>query len=202
MDYSGCLAFHFAARVGHVEMVKLFLDHGLDSHIKDSAGFTALCWAAAGSREGVVELLLAEEIDLNRYGLNGNGVTALDLAVSSGSLRIVQLLIDGNVDPNLFGHYYGCPLQTAVVNSRTDIVQLLLCAGAKHYVDEHGWSPALCAREFKVPQMLEILPTASIKVPISADFPQPSSWSDKHKLSRLTLANGDLDVIYDTGIDY
>jgi hypothetical protein len=112
----------------------------------------------------------------------------------------VELLIDGNANPNLFSSYYGCPLQTAVVNGRADIVEILLHAGAEQHIDEHGWSPRLCARGFKHPQILDMLPTNSTMDSSAVGLPQPSSWSDKHKSSRLTIDNNHLDVIYERGI--
>jgi hypothetical protein len=126
--------------------------------------------------------------------------TPLQTAVIWGFMEFAQLLIENGADPNIFDPYYGCPLQIALIHGRTDMAEILVRAGATEHVDEHGWTPTLCARESGHIKMLDLFPTACKEDSGLMDFHPPSSWSSKHKSHRLTLANGALDVIHNGGI--
>jgi ankyrin repeat protein len=52
------------------------------------------------------------------------------VAIRAKTENIVKLLLKGNADPNVLGHDYQTPLQTAAFNGSESIVRLLLEANA------------------------------------------------------------------------
>ncbi|KAJ9660139.1 hypothetical protein H2201_007046 [Coniosporium apollinis] len=90
-DDLGRTALSCAAEKGCEEEVKLLLDKGMSTHVKDKAGDTALSWAARGGHEAVVKLLLDHWARLHPE--DGDGCTPLLWAVSGGHRAVAKLLI-------------------------------------------------------------------------------------------------------------
>ncbi len=70
--------------------------------------------------------------------------SALHLAVHSGSVTIVQSLLEKGLDPNITGPKAQTPLHLAAQCNRPELVDLLLRAGAQvtvkpdgHFIDVH-----------------------------------------------------------------
>ena len=84
-------ALFFASEEGHLEIVRLLLDAGVDPNIQeDSAEKTALILASEEGYLEVVRLLLDRGADLNILDEHGN--TALFYASEEGHLEVVELL--------------------------------------------------------------------------------------------------------------
>ncbi|KAK1429628.1 hypothetical protein QVD17_11842 [Tagetes erecta] len=96
---SGFDPFHIAAREGHREIVKIFLDHdpGLSKTVAQSNS-TPLTTAAARGHSSIVDELLAHDPSLV-YVTRSNGKNALHLAARQGHVDIVAALL--KVDPQL-----------------------------------------------------------------------------------------------------
>jgi ankyrin repeat protein len=97
----GRTALHLAAMNGHLEIVKLLLEHGADvnAKTKEGYGYTALHSAASNGHLEIVKLLLEHGADVNaktKYG----GYTALHSATMNGHLEIVKLLLEHGADVN------------------------------------------------------------------------------------------------------
>ncbi|MEE2993560.1 MAG: ankyrin repeat domain-containing protein [Gemmatimonadota bacterium] len=79
-----------AAAPGHIEIVKLLLDHSADVNIKNNVGNTALIDGSRGGHLGIVRLLLNHDQDVDVK--NNAGDTALMDASRRGHVRLVELL--------------------------------------------------------------------------------------------------------------
>jgi len=56
-DNSGLTALMAAAYRGHIDVIRVLLDHGADVSIKDQQGKTALLWAEAQGHADVAQVL-------------------------------------------------------------------------------------------------------------------------------------------------
>jgi pectate lyase len=122
-------SIHVAVRVGDVEIVKAFLEQGIDVNAKDSYGITPLHHASAGDNRDIIELLLENGVDVNAKSKNGR--TALHLAVGFGRKDIVGLLVEKGADVNTKDSQGQTPLQLAEKRKHTEIAELLRKHGAK-----------------------------------------------------------------------
>lgn len=91
-DQHGWTALHRAAFKGHVDVVKLLLDHQFNINMKDEKGYTPLhCAIEAGHKE-VVELLVNRRADINTR-INKGCLTPLALSFTtkhSGIRHVVK----------------------------------------------------------------------------------------------------------------
>jgi len=115
---------HEAART-NVGVVKLLLDKGADVNAQDSAGETALWYAASKGHTDIVRLLLDRGAGVNVK--NYLHRTALVLAVNAD---IAKLLLDKGADLNATDSYGRTPLSYAGIYRRDDVVKTLLDHGA------------------------------------------------------------------------
>ena len=86
----GLCAIHYAARKGHVPVIKLLLRYGSDVNVRAPDGRTALHFAAAYSNKETVRCLLAELADY--YAVDDFKCTALDVARQNGNHKTIQTL--------------------------------------------------------------------------------------------------------------
>lgn len=111
-----------AVLTGDCDLTKRLLDAGAESN----AG-SALWQAAGAGHLKIVRMLLTAGADPNFT--NSAGLTPLYLAADRGYLDVAQALLAGDADPN--GAQQGpAPLWAASANARSDVLKLLLDAGA------------------------------------------------------------------------
>lgn len=135
----GRTALQAAALGGHAALVELLLARGADADAPAArvGGLTALQAAALAGEAAVVEILLRHGgggADVDAPGAVGQshpGGTALHAAAAGGHLGIVRRLLAAGADPNSrAGPRRQTPMQSAHVIGRTDIVDVLVEAGA------------------------------------------------------------------------
>lgn len=85
-----------AIKYGHVAIVQLFLDKGVDINLEDKQGRTPLVYAAENGHVAIVQLLLHKGADINLTDSYG-GRTPLSYAAMKGHKAVVQLLLDEGV---------------------------------------------------------------------------------------------------------
>lgn len=129
------IALTHAANIGHLELVRLLLDHGADPNAP--VWVSALGFAAQSGQVAVVELLLTRGADINaitgRMSGGDEKTTPLSMAVNAGRTQVVSLLLDrGAQSSSLDKHFAGYNLlQLAAFHGHTDTVRLLLDRGFK-----------------------------------------------------------------------
>lgn len=84
-------------------MLKLLLDNGADTEVKDGSGRTALSHAAVSGRPDVAACLLDRGADLE--AMDNTGKTPLVTAVKSGKVDVVRLFLrrGANIDARVKG---------------------------------------------------------------------------------------------------
>ena len=120
-----------AVREGHLEILKLLLQNGVDVNARDNEGNSALLLASGFGRDDIVEFLLDHGADI--YITNCNNATPLHIAAYYGHKKIVNYLLNYNIDINHKSNQgYGCtPLYHATETGDTELVDSLIKYGAK-----------------------------------------------------------------------
>ena len=122
-------ALHFAASIGHFEMVRYLLEQGQDVNAKETSADdpnvnrTALLYAAENGSYLIVNLLLEKGADVNH--LDPEKGTALLLASKNSYLGIVKLLINKGAKHQVW-HIPNLPLHEAVKKGNYPLVSYLL----------------------------------------------------------------------------
>lgn len=130
-------ALMWAAFNEHDAVVRLLLEKGADTEIKDRDQLTALIIVVRQSHKAIVRLLLKKGANFNAK--NKMGRTVLMDAAGPGNAAITQLLLEQGVDVKTQDEFGQTALMVAAIYAREDIVQLLLEKGADvNAKNEHG----------------------------------------------------------------
>jgi ankyrin repeat protein len=122
-----------AARDGDAFTLGQLLQEGVAPDAADKEGFPATAYAIHGGRSDLLESLLLRGADPNYFREGGTSV--LGQSVRSENIACVRVLLRHGANPNGTGKG-DAPLHTAIWHGYTDIVTLLLEAGA----DVEGWN--------------------------------------------------------------
>jgi ankyrin repeat protein len=155
-DKSGSTALCYAAQEGHLEIVKLLLERGVNVNIANEALYTALHLAVLKGHAPIVKLLHDNGAIINVVGSDGS--TTLHTAALNGHESVVRFLLDCGIDPNIPGKDGSTALHCAAQEGHAGIVKLLLQNGASVYVldaaDHTVLEVALSANHPDVVQLL------------------------------------------------
>jgi len=148
-------SIHVAAAVGNIEAVKQHLAAGTD--VQDEGDWTPLHHAAYNGHKEIVELLIANDADVNAKEIARQ--TPLHVAAYNGHKEIVELLIDAGADvnakPTLFGWV---PLHNAVRGGQKEVAELLIASDADvNAKDDDGGTPLDLAIKFKNTETADLL---------------------------------------------
>ncbi|XP_033926685.1 DNA-binding protein RFXANK [Melopsittacus undulatus] len=152
------LSIHQLAAQGELSQLKEHLRKGENLVNKpDERGFTPLIWAAAfGEIETVRHLL---EWGADPHALAKERESALSLASMGGYTDIVTMLLERNVDINIYDWNGGTPLLYAVRGNHVKCVEALLARGADLTEEaDSGYTPmdlAVALGHKKVQQVME-----------------------------------------------
>jgi ankyrin repeat protein len=126
-----------AAYEGHLEIVEMLLDFGVDIEANDEyAGGTPLMLAAQKGQNAVVQLLRQQQADILAVGKRGE--TVLIGATRSGSSSLVEELLDQGADPQASDFFDSTALHSIGGPDRDNIVDKLIVKGASLLARDHG----------------------------------------------------------------
>ena len=129
-SYQQETALMWAAAEGHVDVVKALLDAKADPNRKarvttieerkhadhPTGGFTALMFAVRNGHEPVARLLAQRGVDLN--ATNGDGVTALIVAIVNDRFDLAGTLVDLGANANDGSLYFAVDMHDATTDMR------------------------------------------------------------------------------------
>ena len=177
---------------GRWDIARLLVEAGANVNVMTNAGVTALMLVAEENSPrslAMVQALLAAYADVNGGCVCGgrallepgspsysraDGYTALGLAVSTGSVEVVQALLDANAQRaanislavNAKQPGGNTPLTIASAKGRSDIVRLLLAAKADvSAADNDGKTPLMLALENDHAEVAKLLTSATVALP-------------------------------------
>ncbi|XP_048581815.1 serine/threonine-protein phosphatase 6 regulatory ankyrin repeat subunit C isoform X3 [Nematostella vectensis] len=160
---------HFAAEKGHVDVCRLLIDLRADPAIVDSHGMIPVHYAALYDHDEAVELF-HDLIPESMTQVNNQGMTAMLLAASTGSIRVIRKLVSINFAQCLTDKtVLSRPLLLAARNGHTEVVEFLLESGASAtQEDSDGMSVMLLASKFGQIKVVNMLwDMVSIDIPSS-----------------------------------
>lgn len=129
------------------DVVKLFLDAGIDPNITDEENQTPLMRAATTGTPRMVKILIARGADVNAKDWN-NG-TALALAAWVGNSESIPILLDAGADINAVENHSLTPLHYAALAGHYRCVSILLERGANiNAQDENGNTAIMLLAKF------------------------------------------------------
>jgi ankyrin repeat protein len=116
LDEEGATAFLRASQSGDIELMRLLLEHGADPHINTKLGVTPLAAAAGiGWVEGITSERSPEQ-----------------------TVEAVKLLLELGIDPNYQADTGRVALHGAAHKGATEVVRVLVAAGARMDVRDFG----------------------------------------------------------------
>ena len=116
----------YAAAFGSLDAMRLLIDEGADVNARNTAGATALMWAATDLAK--IRLLLDKGADVNVSSTLGHTVLEL-AAMSDGSAEIVRLLLAKGANAKAVDSGKGTTLLAAAGGDDVESVRQLIAAG-------------------------------------------------------------------------
>ncbi|XP_071090384.1 uncharacterized protein [Haliotis cracherodii] len=200
LDGYGNTALWRACEGGHVEIVKLLVENGLDVSQSDYYD-TALLSACKGGHVEIVKLLVENGLDVSQ---SDYGDRALESACEGGHVEIVELLLENGLDVSLSDDY-DTALEIACEGGHVEIVKLLVENGLD--VSHYGYTALLSACKGGHVEIVKLLVENGLDVSQSdyGDRALESACEGGHvEIVELLLENG-LDVSlsddYDTALE-
>ena len=177
----------WAAAEGHAEVVGMLLEAGANPNVRahvtaldkrehadhPTGGFTPLMFAARNGHEAAIRALVKGGADLNIT--NGDGATAMTIAIVNDRFDLAKTLLDLGADPNDGSLYFAVDMHDATTDMRArdgsrlradhpnklnalDLVKLLLDKGADANKTVRGPAALHVALLRRLRQRLRVLP--------------------------------------------
>ena len=161
-----------AASKGHTECIRILLQAGADVNAIGYKNHTALTLSCLHRRCESVQLLIESGADVN---LSLDHGAALHVAVSEGSLTIVNILLRAGANVNVVDLDYQTALMVAVMKGNLGCVKLLFQAGAEVRRDRYGYYALRCLQQLCDENIITLLDAAGetneLNVLLSDDDP-------------------------------
>lgn len=139
----GRVPIHYAAKNGHLDCIKVLLEHGADIHSADIEDETALTLAAAWGHTDCVRYLLEQGANVNDCAVDG---TPLIYAAQRGNEDCVRLLLERGACVNECVSYGKTALKAAVRCDSLSCIRLLVEHGARvSEADNFGFDEMMLA---------------------------------------------------------
>ncbi|CAM9450731.1 unnamed protein product [Sphacelaria rigidula] len=170
-DHDGETPLHIAAARGHELVVSSLLLKGADANAKDRTQRSPLHHAVLNGHTAAAKMLLLAGADAtSRYG--PYELSPLDVAASLGEVDLLRMFIFHGADANARHPNGMTVLHTAAFNNSTDVVRVLLEAGADIEVRDSaaGSTPLYGAAQSGACDAMRVL------LQHGADVDAPTSW--------------------------
>lgn len=133
-DYDEIKPLFYAIRkYASLDMIKLFLENGIDLFKSDSDGVTVLDMAIKFKRKEIVKFCIEQGFDLNQTKRK-SGITPIMLASCFSDIEMMKILIDGGGDLNSFDKNGMSPKDYAKKLGQKKMLDFLNEQGAKFNV--------------------------------------------------------------------
>jgi FOG: Ankyrin repeat len=137
-----CTALMASAAKGHIDIVNLLINWGVDKSVYNVQGYDALAYAAENNNADMAKLLINSGANPDR---------ALGVATVDGSLEMVKLLLNAGANPNnnAVDRHLAAPLHLAAsLTDGSDIILTLIQSGGNvNQTDMYGETPLFIAVE-------------------------------------------------------
>lgn len=183
----------FAVESDSIEMILLLLKNGADVNHKDDSGFTPAhqlhSLSAARLLIGAGANMLAKSndfIDSEDSTIKYDGLTVLNIAITSNTAEIIPLLLQAGADLNERDSAEDSLLHKAVRNDANNVIPLLLQAGLDiNQQNNSGDSPLKLAVMSAGYGNIESLATVKQLLDAGADMNVPINYYESQALENL-----------------
>jgi len=144
-DVNGDTALMQACEFGHLDIVKVLLDHdSCDVNHRNSNGYVPIIIAGRNGQTAIVQYLLTKGADINRENINGD--TALTWASNNQHPETVALLLSQGGEVNHCTKSGATALTLAGAGRSSEVTRLLLAQGANiNHQNNNGESALILA---------------------------------------------------------
>jgi serine/threonine-protein phosphatase 6 regulatory ankyrin repeat subunit B len=140
-NIAGYTPLMMAASAGKTDSVRFLLGNGCTHDIVDANGKTLVELAIGWGNPSVMQALQDYGAKFDTLDSNSDAPHPVWHAIWEGQYAGVKQVLDNGLDPN-YTHRGISLLQCAIEAGNTDVVRLLIDAGADvEKADPHGWSP-------------------------------------------------------------
>lgn len=141
----GAPALWVAAGAGHLNIVKLLIEHGADINHHTKNVSTPVRAACFDGRLDIIRYLVDHGADINLA--NGYNNTCLMISSYKGHADVVEYLLENDALPNEQANCGATALHYAAECGHAEVCTVLLDYGGVFKRNEYGMTPVICAAE-------------------------------------------------------
>lgn len=141
----GASALWVAAGAGHLNIVKLLIEHGADINHHTKNVSTPVRAACFDGRLDIIRYLMDHGADINLA--NGYNNTCLMITSYKGHADVVEYLLENDALPNEQANCGATALHYAAECGHVEVCTVLLDYGGVFKRNEYGMTPVICAAE-------------------------------------------------------
>uniref|UniRef100_A0A8D8KEN4 Protein fem-1 homolog B n=1 Tax=Culex pipiens TaxID=7175 RepID=A0A8D8KEN4_CULPI len=141
----GASALWVAAGAGHLNIIKLLVEHGADLNHHTRNLSTPVRAACFDGRLDIIRYLVDHDANINFANAYNN--TCLMIAAYKGHAEVVEYLLENDALPNEQANCGATALHYAAECGHVEVCGVLLDYGAVFKQNEYGMTPVICAAE-------------------------------------------------------
>ena len=200
-DSVGRTAVYRAIHRGDLDLIKLFVEMGVDASIPDNFGSYPIHLAAANKNRKLLEYLVKDlKLDVNTR--NGQNETPLHIAARQGYIKHVQYLTRRGADVNVENASKHSPLYLASTGGFLRLSETLIKKGARTDIVDMMGNTLLHAASLSGSMALLVYYTQGLKMDVTAKNVHGKTPKDMAYLSSAPQeAEPPITVDYDQQLD-